>query len=240
MNYLNNIFSIPNWVKHSVPSMAYNVIGDDIVIELGEQIPKDGTVLVVGCGDGGSEKSGFTDEFLDNNVIASDIVHTTFTDMVCDAQRLPFQDESVDGVICQAVLEHIKNSEQSIDEMLRVLKPSGYLFVDVPFMQPYHALPHDYRRYTVRGLEARFKHLNRIDSGASVGPTTTLLWILAEYIGFVFSFGNSKLQNMIAHGMRFPLFWLKYIDKIVMRVYGDDTWLLKIPSGVYWYGQKSE
>ena len=43
--------------------------------------------------------------------------------MVGDAHSLPFKKEVFDSIICQAVLEHVKNPNKVVDEMFRVLKP---------------------------------------------------------------------------------------------------------------------
>ena len=44
---------------------------------------------------------------------------------VCDAEALPFADESFDLVLGHAVLHHIPNLEQGFAEFFRVLKPGG-------------------------------------------------------------------------------------------------------------------
>ena len=72
--------------------------------------------------------------------------------MVGDAHKLPFKSQVFDSIICQAVLEHVSNPNKVVDEMLRVLKPKGHVFVEVPFIQGYHADPDDYQRYTLNGL----------------------------------------------------------------------------------------
>jgi len=53
-----------------------------------------------------------------------------------DARALPFRNGSVGTVFHQGVLEHFSHPEQVIEENNRVLKPDGYLLVDVP--QTYH------------------------------------------------------------------------------------------------------
>ena len=47
-----------------------------------------------------------------------------------DARKLPFDDSSFDVVLSRAVLHHIKKAEErktAVREMIRVLKPGGYL-----------------------------------------------------------------------------------------------------------------
>jgi SAM-dependent methyltransferase len=46
----------------------------------------------------------------------------------CDAERLPFEDESFDLVFGHAVLHHLPNLERAFAELRRVLRPGGLLF----------------------------------------------------------------------------------------------------------------
>jgi ubiquinone/menaquinone biosynthesis C-methylase UbiE len=46
-----------------------------------------------------------------------------------DLHKLPFTDDSFDGVISMAALEFIKVTEPVMDELYRVLKPGGHLLV---------------------------------------------------------------------------------------------------------------
>lgn len=53
-----------------------------------------------------------------------------------DAFSLPFADGTFDLVFHQGLLEHFRNPDDLIEENRRVLKPGGFLLVDVP--QRYH------------------------------------------------------------------------------------------------------
>ena len=67
--------------------------------------------------------------------------------MFADALRLPFKDASFDKVICSEVLEHVKDDEQGVRELVRVLKRGGALAVTVPTYMTeavYWALDEDY------------------------------------------------------------------------------------------------
>ena len=47
---------------------------------------------------------------------------------VGDINNMPFQDGSYDSVICSEVLEHVPAPEESIKELIRVLKPGGVCY----------------------------------------------------------------------------------------------------------------
>lgn len=57
-----------------------------------------------------------------------------------DAFSLPFRDESFDVVFHQGLLEHFRNPGDLVDENLRVLRPGGYVLVDVPQRYHYYTL----------------------------------------------------------------------------------------------------
>ena len=80
-------------------------------------------------------------------------------DIIGDIHNLPLENESIDAIICIAVLEHIKNPFKAFEEMYRVLKKGGYCFIYVPFLYRYHAQNGyygDFWRYT----EDSIKHLS--------------------------------------------------------------------------------
>src|SRR6478672_3807872 len=54
-----------------------------------------------------------------------DPVDTYHPDIVGDIHNLPFADESIDAVICLAVLEHVEDPIKAMKEIYRVLKKDG-------------------------------------------------------------------------------------------------------------------
>ena len=109
-----------------------------------------GKVLNAGCGDRDMTeylKSQSADA-VENCDFKSDIPGA----IICDLESIPKQDSTYDSVLCNAVLEHVQNHRKVLAELKRVLKPGGYLVVSIPFLQPYHPNPGDYRRYTYNGM----------------------------------------------------------------------------------------
>ena len=45
---------------------------------------------------------------------------------------LPFEDEKFDIVTCWAVIEHVRQPQVALQELIRVLRKGGYLFLDTP------------------------------------------------------------------------------------------------------------
>jgi len=46
--------------------------------------------------------------------------------------EFPFEDNSIDLIVCGQVLEHVKNPFKSVAEMKRVLKPDHYMILIAP------------------------------------------------------------------------------------------------------------
>lgn len=69
-----------------------------------------------------------------------------------DIQNLPFESESFDCVVCNAILEHVPWPELALYEFHRILRPGGHLWIEVPFIQAYHSHPYDYWRCTLPGI----------------------------------------------------------------------------------------
>jgi ubiquinone/menaquinone biosynthesis C-methylase UbiE len=73
-------------------------------------------------------------------------------DIVGDVLNMPFEDDDFDTVICNQVLEHVKEPEKLFSETFRVLKKGGNFICTAPFLEPNHADPEDYFRYTKEAL----------------------------------------------------------------------------------------
>lgn len=86
-----------------------------------------------------------------------------------DLMDLPIEDSTVDCFVCNAVLEHVPHPDLAVSEMHRTLKTGGQIWVEVPFLQFYHAHPHDYTRWTVSGLEVLMRDYVKIASGIGEG-----------------------------------------------------------------------
>ncbi len=80
-----------------------------------------------------------------------------------------FLDGSFDYVVCTEVLEHTLNPFEAVREILRVLKPGGFLFGSTPFNFRIHGPLPDCWRFTEHGLRALLKdfevvELNQVDT----------------------------------------------------------------------------
>lgn len=72
---------------------------------------------------------------------------------------------SFDLVVCKAVLEHVEDPWLAVYELTRILKPSGKIWVEIPFNQPYHPSPGDYWRVTPDGMRLLMRDFEEILCG---------------------------------------------------------------------------
>ncbi len=99
-------------------------------------------------------------------------------DMVGDIHSLPLPDNSVDAIICMAVLEHVEEPQKAVREMYRVLKPGGYCYIYVPFLYYYHPLPGyygDFYRFTYDGLQYMTKDFKKVEFQNVRGALATVM-----------------------------------------------------------------
>jgi SAM-dependent methyltransferase len=167
-------------------------------------------------------------------LVDSDVALGPRTALVCDGHDLPFADGSFDGVISQAVLEHVLDPVRCVAELHRVLKPGGLVLGETPFMQQVHMGPFDFTRFTHLGHRRLFRHFEEIESGASCGPGMALAWAW-QY--FLLSFAVRPLSRALLRGVAaLTSFWLKYLDYLLI----DRPGALDAASGVYFIGRRSE
>jgi len=166
--------------------------------------------------------------------VETDVAFGPRTQLVCDAHDLPFIDKSFDGVVVQAVLEHVVDPFHCVDEIHRVLKDDGLVYAETPFMQQVHLGPYDFTRFTHLGHRRLFRRFDEVDSGPVGGPGTVLSW---SYEHFLLSFVRGRAPRALVKALaRVTGFWLKYLDTLVHGRPGA----LDAASGYYFLGRKSE
>jgi SAM-dependent methyltransferase len=78
-------------------------------------------------------------------------------DYVCDITDIPVEDARFDRILCNQVLEHLPEPGRAMDELHRVLKPGGRVFLSVPLFYEEHQKPYDFYRYTQFSLRRLFE-----------------------------------------------------------------------------------
>jgi SAM-dependent methyltransferase len=84
----------------------------------------------------------------DNTYIGVDFVAGKGVDVIIDdPYSLPFADESIDICVSSSCFEHSEFFWLSFNEVLRILKPNGLLYLNVPSNGQFHRYPVDCWRF---------------------------------------------------------------------------------------------
>ena len=204
------------------PSPCYDRFKKERMRDFLKHFNSDQTVLDIGC----------RQFVLSFNHINLDIALYPGVNLIGDAHKLPLKSARIDGIIIIAVLEHVVSPDLVVEEMYRVLKPGGRIYVEVPFLQGYHPDPIDHQRYTKDGLAKVLNKFRIIDSGIGGGPSSTLCWVLRVYVA---SFFNT---NFLFLFFKFLFGWLtsplKYLDFFLINKKRAHI----LASGFYFIGEK--
>ena len=144
-----------------------------------KEIAKEKEVLDIGGGfkfQKGLEK--YKDLFKNSNYRTLDVEKDYNPDILGDICNIPLKNESVDAIICKAVLEHVAEPQQAVKEIYRILKKEGKCLVYVPFLYPYHAhdgVYKDYYRYTKDGIKYLFRNFKLIEICSVRGNLETVI-----------------------------------------------------------------
>jgi SAM-dependent methyltransferase len=190
-------------------------------------------VLVVGGGVLGAGMSALLEQSPPIVLVETDAEPGPRTRVVCDAHDLPFSKETFDGVVLQAVLQHVVDPARCVDEAWRVLTPDGLVYAQAPFMHPVHARL-DFTRFTPLGLRWLFRRFDELDAGVLNGPGTAL-GLQLEY--FLLAFATKRrVRGILRAAGRVAGFPLKYADAyLAARPGGLDS-----AAGCYFFGAKAQ
>lgn len=106
----------------------------------------------------------------------TDVFYSPNVDLVCDAHYLPLSDESYDGVVIVAVLEHVVDPARVVSEIFRVLKTGALVYAETPFMQQVHEGAYDFTRFSVLGHRYLFRRFEALKFGGVGGAEIVFEW----------------------------------------------------------------
>ncbi|QYO66643.1 methyltransferase domain-containing protein [Leptolyngbya sp. 7M] len=198
-----------------IPSFNLN-LGSDKNFEFffknlrgGDEKPK---VLIIG---GAVEGQGLHLDDLKEDllIVETDVAFGARTELISDAHDLPFRSGVFDGVIAQAVLEHVIDPFRCVSEIERVLKGDGLVYAETPFMQQVHMGRYDFTRFTHLGHRYLFRNFEETSSGPIGGPGMALAWSWAYFLRSFFR--NRTMQKAAFAAGMMTGSWLKYFDHIL-------------------------
>jgi ubiquinone/menaquinone biosynthesis C-methylase UbiE len=142
--------------------------------------------------------------------------HTKFNVIKLDLEKgcLPYKDEIFSLVICNQVLEHLKNFREIINEIIRVTVKEGYIVIGIPNLA--HLIN---RIYLLFGIQPMCIHLN----GPHVRGYTHI-----SFLNLLKSIQKVKLiDNTGAIMYPLPFFISNYLSKYLIGLSGYTCYLLQ-------------
>jgi SAM-dependent methyltransferase len=182
-----------------------------------------GVVLDVGCGHKPYRGLLLSPPSRAHRYIGLDLPKNAYSqpDVEWDGRAIPLPDAQADSCVLTEVLEHCPEPQAVLNEIYRVLRPGGFLFLTVPFIWPIHTVPHDEYRYTPFALarllaNAGFADVNIKATGGchAVLGVTLGLWVRRRPLTSRVHLVIRKLLS----GLLWPVIWLLFrIDRCPER-----------------------
>jgi SAM-dependent methyltransferase len=201
---------VPQWIQRRAELDSYALY--EFAEASGASVPAGARVLDAGAGEGRYRPEFAHTRYVGVDLAVGDVAWDySGLDTIGDLVSLPFAANTFDAAVCMQVLEHVPEPLRVLQEICRVLRPGGRLFLSAPQSHHQHQKPHDYFRYTSFGL--RYV-LNRAGlTVQSIEPMGGYFWFLAF-----------QLQNVnywvFPRGMRWrPLTWpIRAFNALIFQV----------------------
>ncbi len=216
------------------PSISNNIKAKANYKKLNTLLPDQAKILIIG----GSVIGEGLDIIIGNpsfDIIQSDVTFGPQTTLICDAHDLPFESETFDCVIIQAVLEHVLDPNQCVSEICRVLASKGVVYAETPFIQQVHMGQYDFTRFTHLGHRWLFKSFQEISSGPCCGPGMALAWSYKHFLQSFFK-PSSIFKKFFGYFATITSFHLKIFDYLII----DNPNSYDAASGYFFMGHKSD
>lgn len=186
-----------SFTRFSVSQFFHNYIND-------LSTSKDTDICMV-IGSGIEANPPITSNF--NKIIRVDNNPKAIADIYCDASRIPIDSNSINCVILDQVLEHVKDPIQVICEAKRLLRRDGIILISTPFLIQVHRMPVDYWRFTPEALENILRRLDFKDIKVSSWGNRFLviLHLLTYFKGGIPKYFAKKVSRMKFNDSRAPL-----------------------------------
>lgn len=219
-------------VLRFLPDLGANPHAEQRYRAFSEMLPEGARILVVG---GGVMGRGLEQLYRSKRftIIGTDVQFGPSINLICDAHDLPFRSGYFDGVIIQAVLEHVLDPQRCVQEIHRVLKSDGAVYAETPFMQQVHMRQYDFTRFTHLGHRRLFRDFSEVDSGPTSGSAMALAWSYEFFLRSLTT-RNWARQAMLLFA-RLTSFWLLWLDRLIDRRPGS----YDAASGFYFLGRRS-
>jgi SAM-dependent methyltransferase len=160
---------------------------------------------------------GYRGDVLFPNLLNVEVYPSRSADLIVEPTcTYPIRSATLDGIGCFAVLEHTRQPWVVVQEMRRMLRKGGKVFIDWPFLQPVHGYPSHFFNATRQGLKTVFEdegfEVEILDTFHNQTVAYTVQWILGA------------LNHNLPSDIRPELQKMKVSELMSMDVQGEKWW----------------
>ena len=224
----DRLYSMKQWIKNFLGSdffmLFHSLFTNTYPINIKSLINYSNTLISVSLNKKPLILNFGGGNFKYDNVINLDFDNLESVDLICDVNQLPFKSSSVDLGFSRALIEHLSIPANFVEEIYRVIKPSGITFHIYPLIYPIHGSPLDYWRFTPFGVKLLFYRFDKIKDISASGPFSLLSLTLSEIFITIFSLGNRLISDSISIPISILFSPIKWLDFFVMnhnRLFGN-------------------
>lgn len=125
---------------------------EKFVRDAGNSVPEGANVLDAGAGDAPYRNFFSHTHYETADFCEVDKPYYSDITYVCDLRSVPVQSGRYDLILLTQVLEHCPEPKDVLQEMFRLLKPGGIMWLSAPLFYEEHETPYDFYRYTQFGF----------------------------------------------------------------------------------------
>jgi ubiquinone/menaquinone biosynthesis C-methylase UbiE len=213
------------------------------VVWFSEKLSNGGIALDCGCGHG-YYLSSLACERIGLDISAKQLSTTRMVDrqillIRADVEHLPFETQSIDYILAFGLIHHLPNVDKGLDEIFRILKKGGYLFImdsNLDGLGPVYLIwrltmmGYNLRGHFAEGIYPKLPHLEQYlkQNGFSIDVRTehsflfSLSSLLDVYISYVpFAIPNaytSPFKQILLRGDRYLSKLLPYKHRLSVKI----------------------
>ncbi|MBF0409181.1 MAG: class I SAM-dependent methyltransferase [Candidatus Riflebacteria bacterium] len=156
-----------------------------------------GKILDVGCGKKPYRRLFPNTTFVGLEIDTPENRKNKAADFFYNGTVFPFGEKEFDHVLCNEVLEHVADPLPFLNEIRRVMKPSGTILITCPFVWAEHEAPYDFWRFSTYATKLLLEKsgFTIIESKTTCNDIRAPMQMLAWYLfdTFISRFHHGKL-----------------------------------------------
>lgn len=151
----------------------------------------DADFISIDCSPASAEsRGGYNSHLIDHDLF----IRSKYNVRCKNFSKLPLPANSVDLLIIPNLVHHVKDQAFMFQEISRVIKPHGYIYIFEGLVREIHQYPDDFIRYTPEGMKINLENVGfeNIFIKTEGGPFQVLAYCWMQALQYLD--GNKKIQ----------------------------------------------